>query len=166
MTMMMPYRYATAFPTLLVLVCSPVHSFLSTIHSLAQNRGFPLSAESKHPLILAGETLLSLNDETLVAAAQALMEAGNAWTSDWEQVTYACEDAAQAFRKLDSGFETIADELDDLSDIGGCTSVGPASSVPNLVELQRQFDNLAKETGSNEFKIISDAFGELAKECS
>ena len=43
------------------------------------------------------------------------------------------------------------------------TSVGPASSIPNLIELQRQFDAMSEETGIKEYKVISDAVGELAQ---
>jgi len=142
----------------------PVHAFISTATNLIQRNSLILSIK-KHPFVVSGETLLSLEDDALKSPAQALIDAGNAWTSNWEDVTYACSDAAEEFRKV-NGYEKIADELKDLSEIGGCTSVGPASSVPNLLELQLHFDALAKKTGSTEFKVISDAFGELAQEYS
>ena len=123
-----------------------------------------LSGRKTHPFILSGEILLSLQDAAFVSPAQALIQAGNAWASDWEEVTYACADAAEAFRN--AGYDRIADELHDISEIGGCTSVGPATSVPNLLELQVHFDQLAEETGRVEFKVISKAFGELVQEHS
>lgn len=120
---------------------------------------------AKHPFILSGDTLSSFNDDHLTPAAQALIQAGNAWTTDWEEVTYACADAADVLQNVE-GYEKVASALHDLSEIGGCTSVGPPSSVPNLLELQLYFKEMAKDIGNEEFMTISDAFGDLADEYS
>jgi hypothetical protein len=152
------------FIAFVIFLYYPVHAFVSTAHLNVEKRSIILS-ESKHPLIISGETLLELNDEALAPPAQALMKAGHAWSVDWEEVTYACADAADAFGKLEN-FQRIAQELRDVSSIRGCTSVGPASSVPNLIQLQSEFNILTIETGKKEFKVISDVFGELANEYS
>jgi hypothetical protein len=148
----------------MALLTVPTHAFLSGMDAKprVQKQSANL-ADSKHPFIASGEALLSLEDDALQTPAQALIQAGNAWTSDWEEVTFACADAAEAFEKV-SGYEKVADDLQDLSLIGGCSSVGPPSSVPNLLDLQRHFKELAEKTGNEEFECISDAFGELARE--
>jgi hypothetical protein len=153
---------AAVLAVLLTLFCTSSHAFLSPIHSNIHKNHWILS-ESKHPLVVSAEILSSLGDESLASPARALEEAGHAWTVDWEQVTFACLDAANAFREIQN-FEAIADQLQDLSEIGGCTSVGPASSVPNLLQLQREFHVLAQETGMKEYKLVSDAIAELANE--
>lgn len=146
------------------LVAIPTHAFLSGMDAKprVQKQSANLAA-SKHPFIASGEALLSLEDDALQSPAQALIQAGNAWALDWEEVTFACSDAAEAFGKV-TGYEKVAEDLQDLSLIGGCTSVGPPSSVPNLLDLQRHFKELAGETGNKEFEHVADAFGELARE--
>lgn len=160
----MALPFAVVLAVLLTLVCTYSHAFVYTMH-LSTHRCHLMLSERKHPLVECSEILSSLNDKSLVPPARALMEAGHAWAVDWEQVTFACADAANSFEKMEH-FENIAEQLHDLSDIGGCTSVGPASSVPNLVQLQHEFHVLANKTGVMEYKLVSDAFGQLADEYS
>ena len=143
-TMTLPF--AAVLAVLLTLFCTYSHAFVSTIHSNTHRYHLMLS-ERKHPLVECSEILSSLNDESLAPPARALMEAGHAWTVDWEQVTFACADAANAFCKIDN-FDKIAEQLQDLSDIGGCTSVGPASSVPNLVSIATRVSCTGKQDWS------------------
>jgi len=81
----------------------------------------------------------------LKEAGLALEELGQYWTTSWEAVTYAAEDASMAFHalaraqpqqgntQLASLYSRISNELTGISDIVGCTSVGPPTAVPHLV---------------------------------
>ena len=137
----MTFRCAVAAVALVTFTfCIPlVTAFLSRITACIQYRNFSLFS-TKHPLVVSGETLLSLNDDALVSPAQALIQAGTAWTNDWQEVTYACADAAEAFRKLE-GYETIADELQDLSEIeGSLRDWSTFFSSPSRVSLRQLTD--------------------------
>lgn len=152
---------------LLAIFCGHTHAFLSDIrYSNFARRCWSLQAASKHAFCVAGEAMLMQDDDDalLQSAANSLIEAGNAWATDWEQVTFACADAAEALSI--EGFEQIADELRDISEIGGCSSVGPPSSVPNLEQLQRHFEEMATKSGKEEFLQVASAFGDLISEYS
>lgn len=110
--------------------------------------------ESKNGLVVAGEVFLS-SSAIHHEAGQALIRAGQAWTTDWDDVTDAFADASRAFSR--QGYVVVAYELEDASTIEGCTSVGPPSSAPNLIAIKEQFETLDTE----EFREAARALSEL-----
>jgi hypothetical protein len=98
----------------------------------------------------AGDSFVSLStslDEPAAScfqsAGDALLQAHDSWTVDWTEVTMALADAATSFSRISDHlsesnsaashlYQKIAQELEDASNISGCTSIGPPSSVPNL----------------------------------
>ena len=87
----------------------------------------------------------------LLQAGTHLVNAGSAWTTDWDMVRDSMYSASQSFydisnvfgsanidESLELGtlFEQIGSELEDISNIGGCTSVGPPCSSPNLLSVE------------------------------
>lgn len=86
------------------------------------------------------------------SAGEALCLAHNGWKVDWVDVTNAFGDASNSFLKLSTTtkgtragelYELIAQELQDASNIQGCTSIGPPSSVPNLEAISESLTALA-----------------------
>ena len=89
------------------------------------------------------------DDQYFRSFGEALIEAHNSWTEDWDDVTDALLVASQSCSKIadcrDSAFyEQIAQQLQDASDISGCVSIGPAASVPNLESITESLLELAR----------------------
>lgn len=88
----------------------------------------------------------------LLQAGSSLLSAGKAWDTNWDDVTYAMEDASKAFYDISNvfgsanideslelalSFESIGDELREISSISGCTAIGPPSSCGNLFAIEK-----------------------------
>jgi len=107
----------------------------------------------------AGDSFISIsqvfspsnrNDkDAFQSAGEALLEAHNAWTQEWDDVTVALRNASEFVYKISASrrhspvhtnvgelefelYERIAGELQDASNISGCMSIGPPASVPNF----------------------------------
>lgn len=123
-------------------------------------------------LVRAGNLLKGINER----AGSAICRAGNCWTSDWSEVAEALEDAANAFwemskkgisPKLQNICRSVAQELEDISTIEGCTSVGPVTSVPNWIEIQDYLSSAAAdfESGTDDRdKHIFDVLKKTGRE--
>jgi hypothetical protein len=125
----------------------------------------------------------------LLQAGTHLVEAGESWTTDWNSVRESMESASQAFydisnvfgsanidesMPLGTLFENIGRELEDISSISGCTSVGPPCSVPNLLAVEEHLTAVSKILKKNSvaatdehmmctlFKEVAELFGEMA----
>ena len=125
----------------------------------------------------------------LLQAGTHLVEAGESWTTDWDSVRDSMESASQAFydisnvfgsanidesMPLGTLFENIGRELEDISSISGCTSVGPPCSVPNLLAVEEHLTAVSKILKKNSvaatdehmmctlFKEVAELFGEMA----
>lgn len=125
----------------------------------------------------------------LLSAGTHLVDAGNAWTTDWDVVRDCMYSAAQSFydisnvfgsanidESLELGtlFEQIGNELEDISNIGGCTSVGPPCSSPNLLAVEECLVLVSKILKKNSvaatdehmmctlFYEVAGLFGEMA----
>jgi hypothetical protein len=83
------------------------------------------------------------------------MEAGEAWSlGDWGGVTAALEQASTSLDKYittlssatpsEQMWRTIQQELEDISTIEGCSSVGPPASIPNWISIQESLRSVAK----------------------
>jgi len=125
----------------------------------------------------------------LLQAGTHLVNAGNAWTSDWDVVRDCMYSAAKSFydisnvfgsanidESLELGtlFEQIGSELEDISNIGGCCSVGPPCSSPNLLAVEECLVSISKILKKNSvaatdehmmctlFYEVAELFGEMA----
>ena len=125
----------------------------------------------------------------LLEAGTHLVNAGTAWTSDWDIVRDCMYSASQSFysisnvfgsanidESLELGtlFEQIGNELEDISNIGGCTSVGPPCSSPNLLAVEEYLVAISKILKKNSvaatdehmmctlFYEVAGLFGEMA----
>jgi hypothetical protein len=125
----------------------------------------------------------------LLQAGTHLVHAGNAWTSDWDVVRDCMYSAAKSFydisnvfgsanidESLELGtlFEKIGSELEDISNIGGCCSVGPPCSSPNLLAVEECLVSISKILKKNSvaatdehmmctlFYEVAELFGEMA----
>ena len=125
----------------------------------------------------------------LLQAGTHLVEAGESWTTDWDSVRESMGSASQAFydisnvfgsanidesMPLGTLFENIGRELEDISSISGCTSVGPPCSVPNLLAVEEHLTAVSKILKKNSvaatdehmmctlFKEVAELFGEMA----
>ncbi|CAB9514245.1 expressed unknown protein [Seminavis robusta] len=106
--------------------------------------------EEGNHLITAGHYFKGIDDDV----GNAMINAGKAWTTDWSLVAEALDEAASAFwdtlskKNLPAGLQTIcrsvAQELEDISTIEGCSSVGPASSLPNWIAIHGYLESAAK----------------------
>ena len=107
-----------------------------------------ITDEGKH-LIAAGNYFKGIDENV----GKALCQAGIAWSSDWSQVAEALEEASRAFwdvlskknisPTLQSICRSVAQELEDISTIEGCSSIGPASSIPNWISIHRYLEEAA-----------------------
>ena len=107
-----------------------------------------LSTEANH-LVAAGNYFKGIDENV----GNALCQAGIAWSSDWSQVAEALEEASTAFwdvlskKNISPTLQTIcrsvAQELEDISTIEGCSSIGPASSIPNWIAIHGYLEEAA-----------------------
>ena len=125
----------------------------------------------------------------LLQAGTHLVNAGTAWTTDWDVVRDSMYSASQSFysisnvfgsanidESLELGtlFEQIGNELNDISNIGGCCSVGPPCSSPNLLAVEECLVSISKILKKNSvaatdehmmctlFYEVAGLFGEMA----
>lgn len=125
----------------------------------------------------------------LLEAGTSLVSAGEAWSSDWDAVRDGMHSASKAFRSISDVFgsanidesmplgvlfENIGVELEDVSNIGGCASVGPPCSVPNLLAVEEYLIEISKILKKNSvaatdehmmstlFREVAELFGEMA----
>ena len=106
--------------------------------------------EEVNHLITAGHYFKGIDENV----GNAMIRAGMAWTTDWSQVAEALDKAAHAFwdtlskKNLPAGLQTIcrsvAQELEDISTIEGCSAVGPATSLPNWIAIHGYLESAAK----------------------
>lgn len=107
------------------------------------------STDEGNHLIAAGNYFKGIDENV----GKALCQAGIAWSSDWSQVAEALEEASRAFwdvlskknisPTLQSICRSVAQELEDISTIEGCSSIGPASSIPNWIAIHRYLEEAA-----------------------
>lgn len=125
----------------------------------------------------------------LLEAGTHLVAAGEAWATDWEAVRESMASAAEAFYDISNVFgsanideslplgtlfESIGKELEDISDISGCISVGPPCSAPNLLAIESSLSEVSKILKKNSvaatdehmmvtlFREVAELFGEMA----
>lgn len=125
----------------------------------------------------------------LLQAGTHLVDAGTAWTDDWDVVRDSMYSASQSFysisnvfgsanidESLELGtlFEQIGNQLEDISNIGGCASVGPPCSSPNLLAVEEYLVAISKILKKNSvaatdehmmctlFYEVAGLFGEMA----
>eukprot|EP00985_Skeletonema_marinoi_P006123 scaffold2657_cov155-Skeletonema_marinoi.AAC.3 len=125
----------------------------------------------------------------LLQAGTHLVNAGTAWATDWDVVRDDMYSASQSFydisnvfgsanidESLELGtlFEQIGKELEDISNIGGCCSVGPPCSSPNLLAVEECLVSISKILKKNSvaatdehmmctlFYEVAGLFGEMA----
>jgi len=125
----------------------------------------------------------------LLQAGTHLVNAGTAWTTNWDVVRDCMYSASQSFydisnvfgsanidESLELGtlFEQIGKELEDISNIGGCCSVGPPCSSPNLLAVEECLVSISKILKKNSvaatdehmmctlFYEVAGLFGEMA----
>lgn len=130
----------------------------------------------RNGLTEAGEILVTESEnENLCMAGQALVQSATAWDNEWADVTMGFSEASACFYSLAEEeqescvkdlYTGVADELEDASTIQGCTSVGPPSSIPNLVEIQRLFLDLSSSEHKDLtfFRNAANAIGRLIDE--
>lgn len=105
--------------------------------------------ESTNHLVAAGHCFKGIDENV----GHAMIKAGLAWTSDWSEVAEALEEASTAFwdvlskKDISPTLQTIcrsvAQELEDISTIEGCSSIGPATSIPNWIAIHRYLEEAA-----------------------
>lgn len=125
----------------------------------------------------------------LLKAGSHLVDAGNWWNSDWDEVRDSMYSAANAFYDISNVFgsanideslplamlfEKIGHELEDVSTISGCCAVGPPSSCSNLLAVEEHLTEISKIMKKNSvaatdehmmctlFKEVAQLFGEMA----
>lgn len=113
------------------------------------NNNYNSEEEANH-LIAAGNYFKGIDENV----GTAMCNAGIAWSSDWSQVAEALEEASTAFwdvlskknisPKLQTICRSVAQELEDISTIEGCSSVGPAASIPNWITIHQYLDAAAQ----------------------
>jgi hypothetical protein len=110
-----------------------------------------------HPLCNIGRILQNRFDDS---TGKTLSRSGSAWLAkDWDGVTVALGEASQTiFQYLRETsvsadairlWTVIAEELEDISTIEGCSSMGPPASIPNWVSIQSTLRRLAALDSSN-----------------
>ncbi|KAL7523968.1 hypothetical protein ACHAXR_000383 [Thalassiosira sp. AJA248-18] len=125
----------------------------------------------------------------LLQAGTNLVSAGESWATDWDAVRDSMEHASTAFYDISDVFgsanidesmplgvlfESIGRELEDISSISGCSSVGPPCSVPNLLAVEEHLIEVSKILKKNSvaatdehmmctlFREVAGLFGEMA----
>lgn len=82
----------------------------------------------------------------------SLSRAGEAWSTEWTDVTEELYDASKTMSKIATAetdpernelYSLAAYELESIATIEGCISMGPPASVPNLIELRVIFSKIA-----------------------
>ena len=109
------------------------------------------TCDAESSMIRAGNLLKGINED----AGSAICRAASSWSRDWSKVAEALEEAAHAFwdiskkedlsPKLQNICRSVAQELEDVSTIEGCTSIGPATSVPNWIEISSYLNSAAAD---------------------
>ena len=108
-------------------------------------------------------------------AGASLVRAGSHWSDSWDAVTLSLREASESISSAASAFgggvgeelEAAASEMEDASNIGGCTSIGPAAAAPNLIEIGLHFMSAADmmETGKGVWRMgVSMSMREAAME--
>ena len=125
----------------------------------------------------------------LLQAGTCLVDAGERWHDDWDGVRDFTYDASKAFARIANtfgsasidesmelamSFEKIAEELLMISEISGCSSVGPPCSAPHLLTIEEELVAISKILRLNSvaatddhmmstlFREVAELFGELA----
>jgi hypothetical protein len=131
--------------------------------------------ENRHPLISIGKVLAAKVD---VDFGNHFVEAGEAWSSgDWDGVTDAIEKASDVLDKYITTttskemWQSIQQELEDISTIEGCCSVGPPASIPNWISIHEslqmevtsptQKEDIERSNSNEIFNQICDAIEKL-----
>lgn len=125
----------------------------------------------------------------LLQAGTHLVNAGEYWSTDWSMVQDSILLASKAFYDISNVFgsanideslplgtlfENISHELQDISNISGCCSLGPPCSVPNLLEIQENLIGVSIILKKNSvastdehmmatlFREVAELFGQMA----
>jgi hypothetical protein len=150
----MMYRHATTLVLGAVIsgnLCVAFSSIQFISRAAARNKTFiAANPTALGSMKNAGDSFVSLSKlldppsaSSFQSAGDALLQAHASWTVDWAEVTMALADAATSFSRISDQFsesnsaasdlyQKISLELEDASNISGCISIGPPSSVPNL----------------------------------
>lgn len=125
--------------------------------------------QQHHPLM---EIAVLLADRVDQQICTRILHAGRAWLDkDWDGVTASLGEAADAltsYLEIQVGVEeapasttkmwqVIAQELQDISTIEGCSSVGPPASIPNWLAIQEVLQSMAAESSREDSKWMEDA---------
>jgi len=114
------------------------------------------STEAKH-LIAAGTHFKAIDENV----GNSMIRVGEAWNSittgnkEWSDVAEALEEVSTAFwdvlskkgnipPTLASICRSVAQELEDISTIEGCSSIGPATSIPNWIAIHGYLEAAAE----------------------
>lgn len=125
----------------------------------------------------------------LLQAGTCLVDAGERWHDDWDGVRDFTYNASNAFARIANtfgsasidesmelamSFEKISEELLMISEISGCSSVGPPCSSPHLLTIEEELVAISKILRLNSvaatddhmmstlFREVAELFGELA----
>jgi hypothetical protein len=167
------------------------------------------NSDSNNPLKSAGRSFISASSKSLgmlfyniggmdhkeiqgllLEAGTHLVNAGVAWSSNWNTVRECMYSASKSFydisdvfgsanidESLELGtlFERIGRELEDISNISGCTSIGPMCSSSNLLSVEECLVAISKILKKNSvastdehmmctlFYEVAELFGEMGK---
>jgi hypothetical protein len=126
----------------------------------------------------------------LLQAGTALVDAGSQWENDWNSVTHSMQDASKAFYDISNVFgsanideslelallfEQIGKELEDISNISGCVSIGPPCSCGNLFAVEKNLMDISAILKKNSvastdehmmctlFKEVAELFRDMAE---
>jgi hypothetical protein len=156
----------------LVAVCAVVHGWTTSIHpppgvrgcSVQQHKFFAAGSNgldeemTDHPLVDLGILMSHIIDTSV---GETFAQAGQAWAAkDWGGTTKALGEASKALQACADGdgnisaqaWQMIATELEDISNIEGCSSVGPPASIPNWIAIQE----LLVESNENQAAALID----------
>jgi len=124
------------------------HSRITLLQSTTDDE-----VEDDNHLIKAGTYFKDIDEDV----GNAMCRAGVAWSSNWSQVAEALDEASKAFwdvlskknisPTLQGICRSVAQELEDISTIEGCSSIGPASSVPNWIAIHGYLNEAAAAYG-------------------
>ncbi|KAG7343260.1 hypothetical protein IV203_021205 [Nitzschia inconspicua] len=131
----------------------------TTTNNLSINENYSnIQTQHDHPLIQIGTLIQDRLDENIGATIQ---NAGMAWLDkDWKGVTESLGQTATAltdFTRTDTRgdcdlhplWRLVAQELEDISTIEGCSSVGPPASIPNWLAIQDGLRSTASPTSKD-----------------
>jgi hypothetical protein len=126
-----------------------------------------------HPLVQIG---IIFKEEVDTKVGNAIIRAGEFWSvGEWGGVTECLKEASTALRyyvvqntevattETFQLWQSIAQDLDDISTIEGCSSIGPAASIPNWISIEVSLERVSA-TGTLEEEMDIEVLRNVAIE--